>query len=464
VEVHSTPIESNGRALLLSIVHDVTERKLAQDQVRKSINEQRAILDSNVAGIVKLKDRHFVWMNHTYASMLGYAEEELVGQSTRLVYVDDQAHADFAKEAYPAIERGAIFRNEVQYIRKDGSLGWYDISGEQLGTESAESIWSFIDITERKTAEDRLAQSESKLKGILEGAADAIFIANPTGHYQYVNKQASLLLGFSHDEFMAMSLMDITPPEDLGDVVPQFKDGLMRGGLRTELRLKRKDGTVIPVELNASLLPDGNMYGACRDITLRQQMEENIRQLAFHDTLTGLPNRRLLSDRLELTLMTIKRSGRLAAVMFIDLDNFKPLNDMHGHEVGDMLLIEVANRLKACVREIDTVARMGGDEFVVMLGELDLAFAASKVQAVAIAEKVRMALAQTYQLTVQHTGQLAIEVKHHCTASIGVVVFGGDEGSQEDILKWADAAMYAAKDAGRNVVKLYDHRAEGSAS
>jgi diguanylate cyclase (GGDEF)-like protein/PAS domain S-box-containing protein len=392
----------------------------------------------------------------------GYSREQLAGM--RISDINILSAKRIAEERLLALHQSRNFF-QFQHRLASGELRDVEVHSTPIESNGRALLLSIVhDVTERKIAEERLAQSESKLKGILEGAADAIFIANPTGHYQYVNKQASLLLGFSHDEFMAMSLMDITPPEDLDATVQQFQDAMMRGGLLTELRLKRKDGIVIPVEINASLLPDGNMYGACRDITLRKQLEENIRQLAFHDTLTKLPNRRLLSDRLEQTLMTIKRSGRFAAVMFIDLDNFKPLNDRHGHEVGDMLLIEVANRLKACVREMDTVARMGGDEFVVMLGELDLAFAASKVQAVAIAEKVRMALAQTYQLTVQHTGHLAIEVKHHCTASIGVVVFGADDGSQEDILKWADAAMYAAKDAGRNVVKLYDHRAEVSAS
>ena len=460
VEVHSTPIESHGRILLLSIVHDVTERKLAQAQLQQSMREQRAILDSNIAGIVKLKDRRFIWMNQTFAVMLGYTVEELAGQPTRILYADEKAHAAFAAEAYPVLQSGTNFRKEMQFYRKDGSTGWFDLSGELLGRDSAESIWSFIDITERKTAEDRLALSESNLKGILEGAADAIFIANQTGMYQYVNRQASALLGYTHEEFMSMSIADITPAEDLEAAVNQFKDGLSHGGLRGELRLKRRDGSIVPVEINASLLADGNMYGACRDITVRKQLEEDIRQLAFHDTLTDLPNRRLLSDRLEQMLLAIKRSGRHAAVMFMDLDNFKPLNDLHGHEVGDKLLVEVAERLKACVREIDTVARIGGDEFVVMLGELDLDFMASQAQAVAIAEKVRVTLAQTYRLAVQHTGQAVIAVQHNCTASIGIVVFKGDDGSQEDILKWADSAMYEAKDAGRNVVKLYQDQSK----
>jgi diguanylate cyclase (GGDEF)-like protein len=185
-------------------------------------------------------------------------------------------------------------------------------------------------------------------------------------------------------------------------------------------------------------------------------MEEQVRQLAFHDTLTNLPNRRLLTDRLSQTMMSMKRSNKFAAMMFLDLDNFKSLNDLHGHEVGDLLLIEAACRLKSCVREIDTVARFGGDEFVVMLSELNSDLVASKNQAEAIAEKIRVALAQVYRLAIAHVGQREFVVAHHCCASIGVVLFNNHDFTQDDILKWADSAMYQAKEAGRNVVRFYE--------
>jgi len=141
--------------------------------------------------------------------------------------------------------------------------------------------------------------------------------------------------------------------------------------------------------------------------------------------------------------------------MFMDLDNFKSLNDSHGHEVGDQLLIEVASRLAACVREIDTIARFGGDEFVVMLGELDSDLDASRVQAQAVAEKIRLALRQVYVLSVRQEGQADSTIEHLCTVSIGVVLFNGHSGTQDDVLKRADAAMYQAKNAGRDIVKFY---------
>lgn len=142
--------------------------------------------------------------------------------------------------------------------------------------------------------------------------------------------------------------------------------------------------------------------------------------------------------------------------MFIDLDNFKPLNDTHGHAVGDLLLIEVAHRLKNCVRETDTVVRFGGDEFVVMLSELDADKAGSAAQAHVMAEKIHISLSDPYQLVISQEEGPDTSVEHHCSASIGVVVFVDHEGDAEDIIKWADAAMYQAKEDGRNSISFYD--------
>jgi diguanylate cyclase (GGDEF)-like protein len=183
-----------------------------------------------------------------------------------------------------------------------------------------------------------------------------------------------------------------------------------------------------------------------------------INKLALYDNLTGLANRRLLNDRLEQILSARKRSGRYAALIFIDLDNFKPLNDTYGHTVGDFLLIAAAQRITDCVRETDTVARFGGDEFVVALGDLVLDDAESTSQASIIAEKIRFSLAETYQLVIKHNGDEDVIVEHHCTSSIGVVVFNDYQLSLDDVLKRADAAMYQAKEAGRNMIRMYKPR------
>lgn len=184
--------------------------------------------------------------------------------------------------------------------------------------------------------------------------------------------------------------------------------------------------------------------------------EEQERKLAFYDALTNLPNRRLLNDRLSQAVAASKRNSHYYALMFIDLDNFKSLNDTHGHEIGDLLLIEVANRLKGCVREIDTVARFGGDEFVVMLNDLDADKAESTSEAGIVAEKIRLALALPYRLTARLANETTTIIEHQCTASIGVTLFIDHEASQDEILRWADATMYKAKLEGRNMICFHE--------
>jgi len=197
------------------------------------------------------------------------------------------------------------------------------------------------------------------------------------------------------------------------------------------------------------------VYGYIMDITERRTLEQEIRSLAFFDPLTLLPNRRMLDDRLRAAMAASQRSGQMGALMYLDLDNFKPINDTHGHAAGDLLLIEVAARLTNCVREIDTVGRSGGDEFVVILGTLDADQAVAASQAMQIAEKIRVTLAQPYLLTLPRATGGAQCIQHCCTASVGVVVFVGQQASQEEVMKWADAAMYRSKQTGRNRIVMH---------
>lgn len=191
------------------------------------------------------------------------------------------------------------------------------------------------------------------------------------------------------------------------------------------------------------------------EVAERKKMGDQVRQMAFHDLLTQLPNRRLLADRLQQAMVASKRTQRWGAVLFLDMDNFKPLNDTHGHAVGDLLLIEVAHRLKTCVRERDTVARFGGDEFVVILSDLHADESESVAQAQAVAEKIRTALSEPYQLIIQPGSTGASALEHRCTTSIGVALFHAVATSQEEIIKRSDAAMYDAKQAGRNRVCVH---------
>ncbi len=189
----------------------------------------------------------------------------------------------------------------------------------------------------------------------------------------------------------------------------------------------------------------------------KSMMDIQVRNFAFYDSLTQLANRRLLSDRLAMAMATGQRSGQHGAVMVLDLDNFKPLNDEHGHEAGDLLLIEVSKRLKASVREIDTVARIGGDEFVVVVNNLGLDADTARQQAMSIAQTLRLSVAEPYVLALQHEHRADTLVEHRCSASIGVTLFQDGKVGQEEILKRADLAMYRAKDAGRNTISLSDN-------
>ncbi|MDO8310598.1 MAG: diguanylate cyclase [Sideroxyarcus sp.] len=222
-----------------------------------------------------------------------------------------------------------------------------------------------------------------------------------------------------------------------------------------ELALQRKGGPRFFAQLDCLRLNKTGEPPLLRivltDISERIKNEEKIRQLAFYDALTQLPNRRLLSDRLDQAMAASKRSGHYVALMFLDLDNFKPLNDSHGHDMGDLLLVEAAHRITRCLREIDTVARFGGDEFVVLLSELNAERAESAAEAGIVAEKIRTVLAEVYQLSPQHE----VELVHHCTSSIGVVLFIDHEDRPDDILKKADKAMYQAKTGGGNRIHFF---------
>ena len=290
-------------------------------------------------------------------------------------------------------------------------------------------------------------------------------LLNETGFFN-CNRAALALFGVADNEvFYSKHPGDLSPAlQPNGECSlalsnQHIASALAQGGCHFEWLHRRLDNGqtfFADVVLNSMQL-DGEtvLQAVVRDVSTRKFAEDQIRQLAFYDTLTNLPNRRLLNDRLIQALAISKRNGLYGALMFLDLDNFKPLNDTHGHVVGDLLLIEAANRIKSCVREMDTVARFGGDEFVVMLSGLKADKTGATSQALLVAEKVLAVLSSPYLLIVNHDEGLSSMVTHRCTASIGVAMFVNHEGSQEEILQWADLAMYQAKDAGRNSIHLY---------
>jgi len=311
----------------------------------------------------------------------------------------------------------------------------------------------------RESLEARLRLFEVALNSVANG----IVITDIHSSIQWVNPAFTQLTGFTLEETLGRRPGELlkSGKHDAAFYRDMWKIIMSGQTWHGEVVNKRKDGTLYDEALIIAPVTGGDetiqyFVAIMQDITERRRAEIQISKLAFYDTLTNLPNRRLLNDRLEQALAASKRSERYGAVIFLDMDNFKPLNDTYGHGAGDLLLVEVAHRLTACVREVDTVARFGGDEFVVMLTELDMNQAESTAQAGIIAEKIRASLARPYTLTFKHDGDAAMAVEHHCAASIGVALFIGHQASAEDLLKWSDMAMYQAKEAGRNLVRFYD--------
>ena len=325
-----------------------------------------------------------------------------------------------------------------------------------------------LDALERQ--KDLLSESEAKYRFLADNISDVIWVLNlETGRWIYVSPSVERLRGYTVAEVMAQPLEQTVTAGSYDAVQKEmdergklFLDGSAKEKTYTdEVELLCRDGSTVWTEMTTHYAMNAAgeliVLGVTRNISERKKADEQIRYLAFYDSLTHLPNRRLLLDRLRQVRSASKRSGRYVALMFIDLDNFKPLNDTYGHEAGDLLLMEVARRIERCVREADTVARFGGDEFIVMLAELSADKEASALQAGAVAEKIRFALAEPYVLSILQEGGLEPRsIEHRCTSSIGVVLFSNHGTSQDDLIRWADMAMYQAKEAGRNRVHFFE--------
>jgi diguanylate cyclase (GGDEF)-like protein/PAS domain S-box-containing protein len=313
---------------------------------------------------------------------------------------------------------------------------------------------------------EALHRSEALYRLLTEDTLDVLWKADRDLRVTYISPADERLRGFKPEAVIGHSVFDMFTPEGratVRDVIAKAAEagaGTTRAGFVTfEVQHRCADGRVLWGEVLTRPELDGSgkivgYHGITREITERKRLQDQVRHLAFIDSLTGLPNRRLLEDRLPQALSASRRSGSHGAVLFIDLDNFKPLNDVHGHAAGDQLLIEVANRLRTCVREHDTVARVGGDEFVVVLDELGTDRTTAIQHARQSAEKIRARLAESYKLEVAQKPAAPCPIRHRCTASIGVALFAGTEVHPDAVLKAADAAMYKAKARKRDSVQF----------
>ncbi|MBU0689707.1 MAG: EAL domain-containing protein [Gammaproteobacteria bacterium] len=375
-----------------------------------------------------------------------YAEPHLM---SRLVLEEDRALWD--KHVFQMHEHGKPERLLIRIRARNGEMRWLehvcsdlrDDNGKLLGVRSTN-----LDVTDRMEKEQQLVIASTAFE-----THEAILITDADARIVRVNKAFTEITGYEPEEAIGKTPAILkSGKHDAAFYAQMWATVKREGRWEGELLDRRKTGEIYPKNLTITAVKNEqdevtHYVGIFSDITTRKAAEEEINRLAYYDTLTSLPNRRLLIDRLQLAMAASDRNNSYGAVLFIDLDNFKDLNDTQGHDVGDQLLVEVAHRLLGCVRTGDTVARLGGDEFVVMLANLFDTELDVVPRAESVASKVLSSLNLPYLLNGQ---------PHHGTASIGVALFHGSQKSVDELLKHSDVALYQAKNSGRATLRFFD--------
>ncbi len=465
-EVTLSSAALGNRAVICCVWRDITERKNIEEKLLRQNNMLSAIIE-NFPGAISVigADLRVVTYNTRLKQMLdlpdsllekpGVCFEDIVRYNAQR---GDYGPGDPEQQVATMVARARNFQpHTIERVRPNGTV--LEICGMPL--PDGGFVTTYIDITERK-----LADRQQRIAATAFESQEGMYVTDASKTILRVNRAFSDITGYTAEEAVGQTPYLFRSSRHDAAFYATIAESVERNGIwQGELWRRRKNGEEYPEWFMITTVKDDagavtNYVAALTDITKRKQAEDEIRNLAFHDALTQLPNRRLLNDRLRQTLLANKRSACHGALLFLDLDNFKPLNDAHGHDVGDLLLIEVADRLKSCVREMDTVARFGGDEFVVILNDLNADRAAATSQTEIVVEKIRVTLSAPYRLTIGHEKKTDAAVEHHCTVSTGVVLFDNHEASPDDILKWADMAMYRAKEAGRNMVRFYDPEAQ----
>lgn len=443
---------------------DIYRHRNSETAIRESEQHFRALFELFSIGVC-LCDAvtgQYIRVNRKFCQIVGYSAEELRTLTARDItqaqdYVQQQEKID-------AMLAGEISEYSIQkrYIRKDGSVTWVDLTCNALWSPldtPTLHLAAVTDITDKKAADEalrgameKLAESEAQNRLILNAAGEGIYGVDCQGNGIFVNAAASKMLGYEVQELLGKpmhklihhSRADGSPyPLEKCPAQISLDDGQLTRAM--DETFWRKDGSHFPVEYTSTPIYRKNrLAGAVitfRDISLRKQAEEQMLRLAHYDAITGLPNRVLFLDRLKQELKKSQRAEKPLALMFIDLDDFKEINDTMGHDKGDLLLKDAARRLCACVRETDTVARIGGDEFTIIMSSLDDTDSVERVM-----QYIRARFAEPFQLG----DQLA-----YVTASIGITLYPKDAEDIDGLLKNADQAMYAAKHHGRNTHRYF---------
>ncbi|HXG59000.1 MAG TPA: EAL domain-containing protein [Thermoanaerobaculia bacterium] len=421
------------------------QRTSAQRALHSSEQRHRLLFERNLAGVYRnTLDGRMLECNESLARMLGFdSREELMKLRASDLYFDPAERTRFVEEV---LRQRSISGIEVQLRRRDGRPVWLLESVHLVDGCDGEEILegTVIDITARKEAETALRESEALYRLLAENSTDLISRTSARGRILYASPAIRSILGYEPAETVGRHILEFIHEDD-HVIIRRSMVSVRRSGSATfSYRALRRDGRAVWLETTSRAVRGeggaSEIVSVSRDISERKRAEEQIEYQAYHDALTGLPNRLLFRDRLTVALAHARRAGRPLAVMFLDLDSFKVVNDTLGHSIGDELLKITADRLRDVLREEDTIARMGGDEFTVLLSNLS-----SSEFAAAIAQKLLESVARP----------MAVEGHElFITTSIGIALFPADGDTAEALLKSADNAMYRAKEAGRNTYQL----------
>ncbi|MDP3512909.1 MAG: EAL domain-containing protein [Sulfuritalea sp.] len=424
------------------------EERLKNEAILRLHHQALASISQGV--IITDAERRITYANAAFQRITGYSEAEILGLTPAFLH-NLKADEDILGQLATALAAGSCFSGHLMNFRKDGTPFWSDLSVTPVVDKEGRTT-HFVGIT-RDITESRQMQQELRIAATAFESLHGIIVTDANGIILRVNQAFTELTGYSPEEVVGHTPAMLKS----GRHDAEFYAGMWRqlkatGAWFGEIWDRRKNGEVFPKWQTISAVRglDGQIshyVAAFSDISESKAAEDEIRNLAFFDPLTRLPNRRLLLDRLQHALATSARNRRRGVLLFIDLDNFKHLNDSLGHDKGDLLLQQVAARLSECVREGDTVARLGGDEFVLMLEDLSESAAEAATQAEIVGEKIVEALNRPYLLGAR---------EYHCTPSIGLTLYSGHDASIDELLQQADLAMYRAKAAGRNTLRFFE--------
>ncbi|HEY6093847.1 MAG TPA: PAS domain S-box protein [Gallionellaceae bacterium] len=431
VEVSVRRIELQGEPMLFSVVRDLSERRRAE----RALQMMQRSVDRMVDGAYWLTpDGRVVYANEAACRALGYSQEEMLQLS---VFDFDPA---MRPEQWPmhwqrARELGSHTVESIHRTRQGQEIP-VEVTVNHFSYEGEEFHCTFVrDISARKQAQRALKM----MQFAMDNMSDAVFWSAADGRIAYANIAACRSLGYTPEEMLKLRVYDFATPTSAATWAEHWHELKALRSHTFESMHRTRDGREFPVEISVNHMQYDNeeyMCGFARDITLRKLTDQRIARMAHYDALTGLPNRSLLYDRLEQAIAQANRYRQQLAVLFLDLDGFKQINDTFGHYVGDDLLKAVAERLRDCARDMDTVARVGGDEFVFILHEIG-----QPEHAALVARKILTCL----------TPPFAIQGKScQVSGSIGIALFPADGGNMEEIIRLADDAMYVAKNNGKN--------------